>query len=218
MNAATCDLDGLVFEPVGQAQSLVVIMHGLGSSAAAMSALAKGIADALPTAAVVVPDGFEPFDTSVSGRQWFSVRGVTPANRGDRVAAVLPSICAAIDGLRQKYGVLPQRIALVGFSQGAIVALQIAATLALPAAVVALAGRLATPVTFSGKRPAMLFSHGTDDGVISIAEGEHAAQAFEDAGYPVEFQAIPGHGHSISDLQIAKTAAFLQACLDLERG
>lgn len=208
------DLGGVVREPAVQADSLVVLLHGLGSKASFMSPLVNAIAAALPSAAVVAPEGLEPFDKAPVGRQWFSTRGITRDNRCERIETCLPSVDAVIDGLQKRFNVQPERTALVGFSQGAMIALQIAATRAPPAAVVALAGRLATPVTvFGTRRPPMLISHGDEDAVISLDEGEHAARTFADAGYPVEMQVVPGHGHSISGPQLAKCAAFLKACL-----
>ena len=89
-------------------------------------------------------------------------------------------------------------LALVSFSQGAIMSLHYAATRPEgAAAIVAYAGRLVTPVVARSGTPLTLV-HGVDDDVIPVRELERAASAFGDAGYPVDAQALPGVGHTIS--------------------
>jgi len=210
---------GIVREPAVHADCLVVLLHGLGSKASFMLPLVNAIASELPTVAAVALDGIEPFDKAPVGRQWFSTKGITRDNRCERIEACLPSVCAVIGHLQKRFNVPPERTALVGFSQGAMIAFQIAATRDPPAAVVALAGRLSTAVTIFGtRRPPMLISLGDKDAVISLEEGAHAARTFSDAGYPVEMQVIAGHGHSISDPQLAKCVAFLKACFSSHPG
>ncbi len=66
-----------------------------------------------------------------------------------------------------------------------------------PAAVVAYAGRLASPSTTTARTPLTLVP-GVEDAVIPVLELERAANAFSDAGFAVGAFALPGIGHTIS--------------------
>jgi phospholipase/carboxylesterase len=196
----------------GPAQALVLLLHGVGASAQSMAPLARALAARLPGVTVVTPDGTYPFDLGSAGRQWFSVAGVTEDNRRARVAAALPDIEALLDQECELAGVSRDRAAVVGFSQGAILTLHLAASSDRPPAVaVALAGRLAAgPVHIGrGPRPAVFISHGANDAVMAVADGRRAAAALADLGCDAEFELIPGHGHSIDARQINSVSAFL---------
>ncbi len=216
MNAIAEDFAGILHVPVARPEALVVILHGVGSSAASMQPLVQALATAAPNLAVAAPDGTDRFDMGPVGRQWFSVRGVTEANRAGRVDECIPAISALVDTIHKPLGLPAERVALVGFSQGAIIALQIAATREPPAAVVAFAGRLATQITSDPvRKPPILFSHGAQDAVIPEHEARHALQAFAAAGFPVELRVRPDQGHGIDATQVDDMIAFLKANLSL---
>jgi len=110
----------------GRPEQLMLLLHGWGASAADMAPLALALRAALPQAALLAPQGFEPVDSGLAGRQWFSLDGVTEDTRPARVAAVLPRLADWVRAAQQASGVGPAATALVGFSQGAILALELA--------------------------------------------------------------------------------------------
>ena len=69
----------------GVNDSLVVFLHGVGASGADLAPLAEPLSAFLPSAAFVAPDAPARFDGGGPARQWFSVSGVTAANRAERV-------------------------------------------------------------------------------------------------------------------------------------
>ena len=136
----------LVFQQGDTApRQLIVMLHGVGSSARDMAPLGQALAEGLAEVRVVVADGFDPFDLGGNGRQWFSVRGVTPENRAGRVASAMPRLLDRIEALRLEAGLDPASVGLFGFSQGAIMALAAAAGGYAVGRVVSAAGRLAAP-------------------------------------------------------------------------
>ena len=103
------------------------------------------------------------------------------------------------------------RVALLGFSQGAILSLDALADGRWPvAAVVAASGRLVTPV---GPKAAVstpvLILHGERDEVIAAAEAGRAKRALETAGFEVEAHVYPGLGHSVSPRGVETAGRFL---------
>jgi phospholipase/carboxylesterase len=177
-----------------------------------MDPLARVLAARLPSVAVVAADGTYPFDLGAAGRQWFSVAGVTEANRKARVDAALPDIEALVDTECARVGVSRERVAVVGFSQGAILALHLAAASDRPPAVaVALAGRLAAGALRAGQGPrsSVFMSHGANDAVIAATDGRRAAAALAEIGSNTEFELIPGHGHGIDARQVDSVSRYL---------
>ena len=140
-----------------------------------------------------VPDA--PFATPI-GRQWFDNDGVTHENRPGRVAAarepfdrLLREIIAA-RGLGDRL----DRVALVGFSQGAIMALDALASGRWAfGAVVAFSGRLASPPPLAPSlaTPALLI-HGDDNSVIPESESREAAAALQKLGVKTRLHILHG--------------------------
>jgi phospholipase/carboxylesterase len=133
-----------------------------------------------------------------SGFQWFSVAGVTEQNRPSRVAATLERFVQAVGEWQQRTGVPPAATTLVGFSQGAIMAL--AAALApqpLAARVVSLSGRFAELPPTAPRGVRLHFLHGTADAVIPAAHAQQAAQQLQSLGADVTLDLIPGLPHGI---------------------
>jgi phospholipase/carboxylesterase len=195
------------------AVSLVILLHGVGSRGADLAPLADYLAPSLPGAAFEAPDGPEPFDQGGPGRQWFSISGVTEANRAGRIAAARPAFDAAVSALIERHGLSGhlERVALLGFSQGAIMALDaIASGRWRPGAVIGFSGRLATPEPLTpSPRTKVLLLHGTADPVIPVAEAQSAHQRLSAAGADISLRLQQGLGHSISRDGLDLAAAHL---------
>jgi phospholipase/carboxylesterase len=184
--------------PATPARALVVLLHGVGSHAQDLLPLADNWCETLPDVAFVSFDGSEPFDGGFAGRQWFSLRGVNEANREARVVAAYPALRRMLDNELAHWQLSFDKLALVGFSQGSIMALHHVATRDEGlAAVLAYSGRLASTISTQARTPLTLV-HGVEDTVIPVLELERAAHAFSDAGFAVAAFALPDIGHTIS--------------------
>ncbi|WP_233869786.1 alpha/beta hydrolase [Paraburkholderia adhaesiva] len=182
----------------GAARAVVVLMHGVGSNAKDLMPLGDTWCDALPHAAFVSLDGSEPFDGGFGGRQWFSLRDINESNREERVIAAAEVLRRRLDAELAHWSLGYDALALVGFSQGSIMALFHVATQSEGvAAVVAYAGRLVAPVV-AKSHTVLTLVHGEDDEVIPVQELERAAIAFSDAGYAVAAYTLPGVGHTLT--------------------
>jgi phospholipase/carboxylesterase len=143
---------------------------------------------------VAAPD---PSDLG-AGLQWFSVRGVTEANRPARVQATLPRFVATVRHWQDKLAVGPAQTTLVGFSQGAIMALAAGASAQPPAArVVSLSGRFDALPDAAPAGVQFHFVHGDHDPVIGVGQASAAAQRLQQLGVPATLDLIPGLGHGI---------------------
>ncbi len=186
------------------ADALVLVLHGVGSSAAAMRDICGTLAEALPAAHVVALSGPAPFDGG-AGRQWFSIAGVTDENRVQRVETALPHLEALIDVEAAHASVGRERIALVGFSQGAMMALHHAVTSPRPVgAVSSVAGRLVGRIRQGRRdRPDVLLSHGAADAVIPLFHTNDGADRLTAVGFRVCTQLVPHLGHAVAPVQVA---------------
>lgn len=129
------------------AKGLVVLMHGVGSNARDLMPLADIWSERLPDVAFTSLDGTDPFDGGFGGRQWFSLRDISEGNREARAATAYAALRRMLEAELAHWQLSFGRLALVGFSQGSIMALHHVATSAEGAAcVVAYSGRLASPV------------------------------------------------------------------------
>ncbi|MEN5362739.1 alpha/beta hydrolase [Brevundimonas intermedia] len=192
--------------------ALVILLHGVGASGASLAPLGRLWSDSLPGVAFAAPDGAYPFDMGGAGRQWFSVAGVTPDNRAERIVGARAALDEVLGGLIAAHDLADrlERVALVGFSQGTIMALDAVVSGRWPVgAVVGFSGRLASPEPWTPSETPVLLVHGDADPVIPIAEGQAAAAALSEAGATVEWAAIPGGRHELHPAGAATAGRFL---------
>ncbi len=198
-------------------ETLVIFLHGVGARGGDLAPLGEIWAEALPRTDFEAPDGPEPFVGGGPGRQWFSVAGVTEANRPGRIVAARPAFDAVIRGLTDRHGLgdRPDRVALVGFSQGAIMALDAVASGRWKlAGVVAFSGRLAGAVTSRAAIDTnVLLVHGGSDPVIPATESVRAEALLSRAGFSARAKVIPGLGHTISQEGMDRAGRFLAEVL-----
>jgi phospholipase/carboxylesterase len=192
----------IVQQPSSQANSLVLLFHGVGATAHDMTPLGQAIASANPSAWVVSVSA--PFASDLGrGRQWFSVLGITESNRTERIAAAMPSFAQCVQQWQLTAAVDAHATTLVGFSQGAIMSLAATARHdAIAHRVVSIAGRYAASPVRPAADVAVHFIHGTDDRVIPAALSQSAYGELRAGGSSVTLELLPALGHSI-DARVA---------------
>lgn len=193
--------EGLVVQmPAEQAAQLFLLFHGVGATEQDMAALGRRLATTFPAAAVVCVRSPSASDLG-QGFQWFSVMGITEDNRAARIAAAMPAFTETVRRWQQQTGVQPAATALVGFSQGAIMALE-STQLQLPrplcGRVVALSGRFAGTPAAVGPETTVHLVHGKQDAVVPYAHTVRAAEQLVALGSDVTADVIPFLGHTIS--------------------
>jgi len=201
-------------------KSLIIMLHGVGSSGNDLVPLGQGWRPELPDTAFAAPDAPFPFEHG-AGYQWFSIAGVTEGNRPERVARARAAFDAVLLRLMADHGLAdrPQRVVLVGFSQGSIMALDALASGRWPVAgVVAFSGRLSSPLplTPSPGVPVLLI-HGEQDSVINPLETQRAAASLQKLGVAAQAVILPGLGHSVSKEGVARAGDFIAQALAAAR-
>ncbi len=219
------DLDGPRFGPAqaqdGRPQELVILVHGLGADGNDLISLAPVFAQVLPAAAFVSPNAPFPCDMAPPGvsmgRQWFSFQDSNPAAILAGVRTAARHLDAFIDAELTRAGLPDARLALLGFSQGTMIALHTAIRRARPcAAVIGYSGALVGPELLAAEvrsRPPMLLVHGDADEVVPFQSMAAAEGALRAAGFLVHGEARPGLGHSIDEAGLHLGAAMLKQSL-----
>lgn len=203
----------------GTPRQLVVLCHGVGADGYDLIDLAPGWSHALPDAVFVAPNAPEPYDgvppgSEFGGRQWFSLADRTPSVLQEGARRAAPALARFVDGHLERRGLARDACALVGFSQGAMMALYAGLRRTPPPrAILAYSGALlATPGPASevAGKPPVLLVHGRDDEVVPFEHGPAAERGLRALGVPVETVWCEGLGHGIDDAGLSAGALFLQ--------
>lgn len=215
------ELDGPRFGPLdgGETTALVVMLHGVGADGNDLIGLAPHWAPLLPGVAFVSPNGPEPCDMAPFGYQWFSLSDRRPAAMLAGIQTAAPIVNAFLDRELERHGLTPDRLALVGFSQGTMTSLYSALRRPAPVAGIlgysgALLGAESLAEEATAKPPVMLI-HGTADQVLPFGAMAAAEQGLSAAGIPVEAHARPGLGHGIDEEGLRLGVGFLRRVLAL---
>jgi phospholipase/carboxylesterase len=197
-------------------RNLIILLHGVGSNGANLAPLGQAWQHKLSDTDFASPDGPFAFDHG-PGRQWFSINGVTEANRPQRVAEARETFDEALHTIIAAHGLTDnlERVALVGFSQGSIMALDaVASGRWSVGAVVAFSGRLASPspLTPVNTTPVLLI-HGNADPVMPVSESQRAAATLRELGVDANVHILEGGAHSISPEGAALAEDFLARVL-----
>jgi phospholipase/carboxylesterase len=203
-------------EPV---QSLVILLHGLGADGRDLIDLADYWGDVVPHTKFVSPDAPEPCDMAPTGRQWFSLQDWSFKAMEHGAQNARPVLDAFIDSQLAKYNLKAGQCGLMGFSQGAMMALYTAPRRD---------DRLAGVLSYSGlmlggddllnnddriqKSPVHLM-HGEQDDLVPFNAWHDAWQKLKKAGFSVSGRSIPGLGHGIDPEGIHEGGRFLKDVL-----
>lgn len=197
-----------------QPNSAVILLHGLGDSGAGLIDLGMAWRTGLPNTLFVAPDAPQPCDMAPMGYQWFSLQSRTPDAMLKGLMAAVPALDDYIDQLLRTTALTADRVALVGFSQGAMMSLYIGPRQRRSlAGIISYAGAMLGAEKLGDQlqsRPPVLLVHGMQDDVVPFAALAHAELCLDIAGIEVESLACPDLGHSIDSVGLAKGMKFLQ--------
>ena len=217
-------LDGPRLRPRngGAPDCLVVLLHGYGADGRDFIDIGNAWADLLPGAMFVSPHAPDPCAGAPVGRQWFPLTFRDPHELTLGAEGAAPLLRDFLAEELAKYDLPPERLALVGFSQGAMMALKLGTTAQVaPAAVVAYSGMWVDAgrgdIQLSA-RPPVLLVHGSEDEVIPAQALFASAQGLAAAGVPVEWHLSQGLGHGIDDEGLFHGGRFLAEFLGKTRG
>jgi phospholipase/carboxylesterase len=186
--------DVIVQRPATPSQ-LVLLFHGVGSNARDLVPLGEALAPHLSDATIV---SLQAPEASGPGWQWFSVQGITEADRPARVAAAMPGFMQAVRRWQQACATGPARTTLIGFSQGAIMALESTQIESPPSArVIALSGRFARAPQVAPASVRVHLMHGDADPVMPVRLAVDASAQLQGLGAQVTLDRFPGLGHDI---------------------
>ena len=209
-------LDGPRIPPrSGKPTKLVIFAHGYGSNGEDLIGLTPFFARALPDAVFIAPNAPDPVPGYPGGRQWFPLARMDPHLLTAGVRGAASVLDRFIDAELVRYGLPASACALVGFSQGTMMALHVGLRRAEPlGAILGYSGLLAAPETLPNEirsRPPIALIHGDRDEVIPVQALFMAAEGLANTGTPSLWRLCRGSGHTITEPALALGAQFLKS-------
>jgi phospholipase/carboxylesterase len=197
---------------------MVVLLHGYGSNGDDLMALAPLVRPLLPDAMFVAPNAPARIPNMADAYQWWPIRNFSVDERSAGAIAAAPAIQDFLTAELARLDLADDRLLLIGFSQGTMMALHVglrreravAGIIGYSGMLVA-ADRLAAEIR---SRPPVLLIHGTADDIVPFRSLAQAERELEEAGLAVETHISPGIGHSVGPDGLAAGGAFAHRVLE----
>lgn len=216
-------LDGPRVPPKNRvAKQLVVFLHGYGADGNDLIAIGKQWQNLLPDAAFVSPHAPHPCAQAPTGRQWFPLAMRDPEELWQGVVSARPALDAFLDQELARYKLDDSRLALVGFSQGTMMALHAGLRRGrAPAAILGYSGMLVGPEHLDeatardrqGQPPPIFLIHGNEDDLIPVESMFIAMDDLSKASIPCQWHMSVGIGHGIDGGGLLHGGLFVAKCL-----
>lgn len=192
-----------------KARVIAILIHGRGDSAAGILGLAHAVD--LPDVAWIAPQA--------AGNTWYPFSFLMPMEKNEPyLSSAIGAIGALVERVQREHQVNADRVALMGFSQGACLSLEFAARHARRyAAVIALSGGLIGPPGTPRQYPGSLagtpvFLGCSDvDTHIPVERVHESAAVMRSLGAAVDARIYPGMGHTINDDELTAVRRLLSA-------
>jgi phospholipase/carboxylesterase len=206
----------------GAPEQLVILLHGVGADGNDLIGLAPLYQRVLPKAFLVSPNAPFRFDMAPFGYQWFSLQDFQPNTRLIGVQSAAPVLDAFIDSQLSRWRLNESDLVLIGFSQGAMMALHVGLRREKPlAGIISHSGMLVGEELLAEEiksRPPILLTHGAIDEVLPVQALPLAETALKDVGVDVVAHVMPELGHGIDERTILLDLRFLVQVLDGRSG
>jgi phospholipase/carboxylesterase len=200
----------------GVPKQIVVLLHGYGSNGDDLISLAGQWLHLFPDALFLAPNAPQSCGMG-RGYQWWALNAFSPEAMAAGAASAAPAIDAFLDRKLDQYGLTEADAALVGFSQGTMMALHVGLRRKR-----ALAGILGYSGALTGidalaseirSKPPVLLIHGSADQVVPAAALQVAGRALKELGIEVRTHLSKGLGHSVDAEGLRLGAEFLAEVL-----
>ena len=211
----------------GNPKQLVVLLHGYGADGNDLIEIGRQWRTFLSDAAFVAPHAPELCAASPAGRQWFPLTMRDPGERWRGAIKARPIIDSFLDAELARLGLDESRLALVGFSQGTMMALHVGLRRKhAPAAILGYSGVLVGPDRLSeaaardaaGRPPPILLVHGDQDQLIPFEAMFDSAEELAKAGIPCQWHLSAGIGHGIDNTGLVYGGLFIAKCFGVRAG
>lgn len=194
-------------------KGLVVTLHGYGSNGDDLISLAPYWDRLLPDVQFSSPNAPARVPGFGEMYQWFPIESMDPVHLANGVRDAAPMLEAFMDAEMARCGVTKAQTALVGFSQGTMMALQVGLASKEPyAGVLGFSGALVGNPEIASKPPVLLV-HGDQDEVVPLAASQMAQQFLSAAGLDARLHVSPRAAHTIAMDGLQLGGAFLTRVL-----
>lgn len=216
MNAIdTPHLNGPMIEPKsGDVRQLVVLLHGYGSDGNDMIGLSQYWADHMPDALFIAPNAPEKCEMNPTAYQWFPLDLDREISRLEGAPIARKALMEFLEILWADTGLGPAQTILAGFSQGAMMALDVGLRLETdPICILSFSGALIGPEQLAidiTSRPPVCLVHGDADPVVPVVSTHLAEQQLAALGIAVAKHIDPRSEHTITIEGLGFTVAFLK--------
>jgi len=196
-------------------ESLVVMLHGYGANGDDLIDLSDHWLQALPNTLFWAPNAPSVCEVNPMGYQWFGLQDLTPFNLRQGLDSSTPKVAEVIRTKLAQHNLTPEHLILVGFSQGAMLALDLMFHLQGLLGVVAYSGCFYPPskglpgAAAIEPKPSVLLVHGVNDMMVPFISLENSKNALATFGIEAQALAIPGLAHGIDITGIKRGEDFL---------
>jgi phospholipase/carboxylesterase len=228
----TLDLAGLTTRIVGpaDAKTTIVLLHGFGAPGDDLVALAQFLAARAPATRFVFPEApLELGGLYGDSRAWWlldlarleaELRGGKPTDRSNELPEGLPAardhVSRLLDQLQARFSIGNDQLILGGFSQGAMLSLDVALhRQAPPSALVLMSGTLIAESAWAPRMAGLkgvpvVMSHGRHDPLLPYGVAETLRDKLAAAGAKIDWHPFVG-GHEIPATVLAAIGELLRA-------
>lgn len=198
----------------------VIFLHGYGADGADLLGLADPLGPHLPKTSFYAPNAPEPCVNNPMGYQWFPIPWLDGSSEAQAQASMTRSVELLndfVDHVLSRDKLSADRLVVVGFSQGTMMALHVLPRRAdAVAGIVGFSGRLLLPNDLAHEakvKPPILLAHGDQDPMVPYQDMGLAEKALRDAGFTVSTHTMPGTGHGIAPDGLSVALQFIKQCL-----
>ena len=205
----------------GKVKKIVIFLHGYGADGADLISLSDPLSQKLPDCFFSAPNAPRKCGASPFGFEWFPI----PEVDGSTVPVMMKALAESeklvnnlINEYLEKFSLSFEDIALVGFSQGTMISLNIGLRHRnILAGIVGFSGRLLMPDVLKEERkdkyPPVFLVHGDADEVVPISFLNEAEETLKDLGVSFSTHISKNVGHGIAPDGLEKSMTFLQKVL-----
>ena len=196
-------LNTIVLEPSNKnkPKNAVILCHGYGGDGKDISILANYWKAHLPETIFICPDAPETCAASPTGFQWFDLLDQTAEQVLSKSLVAEIKLNKLIDEVKEKNNLLAENIALGGFSQGSMIALQTGIKRKDKInSVIGYSGRIISTSHLEKNiisRPNIILMHGDSDQIVPIESLLEAKEFFNNNKYPIETKIFKNCEHRI---------------------